>query len=252
MSRSFIYSLVALTPLLAAPAMAQTPWSGTIGAGVMVAPDYLGSDDYKSRVLPDLNIKYGELFYLNARDGLGWNLYQQPDWTLSPFIGYHLGRDNTGDLSDFQKVDAGVTGGIRLSYQPDHWRYSLQAETPLGGDLDGYQITMRAGWRSQIAPDWYAGFGPSLVYSSKEWTQGMFDVSARDAARSGLARYQADQGYWRLGLSGHISYRFAPDWSVTGLAGITHLSGDAKDSPIVSQAGDATQTLTAVVLNYHF
>ncbi|GGB44224.1 hypothetical protein GCM10011502_16910 [Oceanisphaera marina] len=252
MSRSFIYSLAALAPMLAAPAMAQSPWSGTLGAAVMVTPDYLGSDDYTSRVLPDLNVKYGELFYLNLRDGLGWNLYQQQDWSLSPFIGYHLGRDNTGDLSGFEKIDAGLTGGVRLSYQPGAWNYSLKAETPLGGDVEGYKVTLRAGWRSEIAPNWYAGFGPSLIYSSKEWTQDMFDVSARDAARSGLSRYRADQGYWRLGLTGSMTYRFASDWSVTGLAGITQLSGDAKDSPIVSQVGDATQTLTGVVLSYHF
>lgn len=252
MSRSFIYSLAALAPMLAAPTMAQSPWNGTIGAGVMVTPDYLGSDDYKSRALPDLNIKYGDFASLNWRDGLSINLYQTPDWTLSPVIGYHIGRDNTGDLSQFEKVNAGITGGIKLAYQPGVWRYTLKAETPLTGGVDGHRVTLRAGWHDQIAPDWYAGFGPSLAYSSKEWTRDMFGVSARDAARSGLSRYQADQGYWRLGLSGSITYRFAPGWSVTGLAGITHLSGDAKDSPIVSQVGNATQTLTGVVLNYHF
>ncbi|GHA20219.1 MipA/OmpV family protein [Oceanisphaera arctica] len=252
MSRSFIYSLAALAPMLAAPCMAQSTWTGSIGAAAMVTPDYLGSDDYKNRALPNINLTYGDLFYLNLRDGLGWNLIQQQDWSLSPFIGYHLGRDNTGDLSRFDKVDAGLTGGLRVAYQPGPWRYSLQAETPLGGDVDGYQVTLRAGWRDEIAPNWHAGFGPSLVYSSKEWTQDMFGVSSADAARSGLSRYRPDEGYLRLGLSGSISYRFAPDWSITGLAGITQLTGDAEDSPIVRQTGDATQTLAGAVLSYHF
>lgn len=252
MSRSFIYSLAALAPMLAAPAMAQSPWSGTLGAAVMVTPDYLGSDDYTSRVLPDLNIKYGDFASLNWRDGLSLNLYQTPDWTVSPVIGYHVGRDNTGDLSQFEKVDAGLTGGLKLTYHPGVWRYTLKAETSLTGDTDGHRITLRAGWRDQIAPDWHVGLGSHLVYSSKQWTQDMFNVSARDASRSGLAAYNADSGYWRAGLTGSMTYRFASSWSVTGLAGITQLSGDAKDSPIVSQAGDATQTLAGVVLNYHF
>ena len=252
MSRSFLYSLATLAPLLAAPAMAQSTWTGSIGASALTAPDYLGSDNYKTRVLPDINVKYGDLFYLNWRDGLGWNLLQQQHWSLSPFIGYHLGRDNTGDLSHFDKVDDGLTGGVRVSYQPGPWRYSLQAETPLTGDVDGHKVTLRAGWRDEIAPHWYAGIGSSLTYSSKEWTQDMFGVSAADAARSGLAHYRPDEGYLRLGLTGSISYRFAPDWSITGLAGITQLTGDAEDSPIVSQAGDATQTLAGAVLSYHF
>lgn len=250
MNRTIMYSLATL-PLLAAPAMAQS-WSGSIGVSATQAPDYLGSDDYKARVLPDANLRYGELFYLNWRDGLGWNLYRQQNWTLSPFVGYLPGRDNDGDLHRFDKVDDGLSGGLRLSYQPGLWRLSLQAQTPLSGDVDGYQLTLRAGWRDQLAPGWTAGFGPSLTYSSKEWTQSLFRISASDAARSGFTRYEPGDGYWRLGFSGNINYRFAPDWSVTGVAGVTQLTGDAKDSPIVRQAGDATQALAGMVLSYHF
>ncbi|WP_107852319.1 MipA/OmpV family protein [Oceanimonas marisflavi] len=247
----FIVCSLATLPLLAPPAMAQS-LSGSLGISVTQAPDYLGSDDYEARVLPDANLKYGDRFYFNWRDGLGWNLYQQQDVTLSPFIGYIPGRDNDGDLHRFEKVDGGLTGGLRLSYRPGPWNLSLQAQAPLTGDVDGYQLTLRAGWRGQIAPDWSAGFGPSLTYSSKEWTQSLFRVSARDAARSGFSRYEPTDGYWRLGLSGNINYRFASRWSVTGVAGITQLTGDAEDSPIVRQAGDATQRLAGLVLSYHF
>lgn len=252
MSRSLVCTLAVLAPMLAAPVMAQSPLSGTVGASILAAPDYLGSNDYKSRALPDFNIKYGDFAYLNWRDGLGVNLYQSENWTFSPFIGYHVGRDNTGDLSAFDKVDDGLTAGAKLTYHPNAWRYTLKAQTPFTGDVDGYKVTMRADWLNQIAPEWYVGLSPSLAYSSKEWTQDMFNVSAKDSARSGLERYQASKGYVRLGLAGSITYRFATSWSVTGIAGITHLSGDAKDSPIVRHIGDATQTLTGVLFNYHF
>lgn len=250
MYRSLMCSLAAL-PLLTAPAMAQT-WSGSLGVSVTQAPDYLGSNDDETRVLPDINLRFGEQLYLNLRDGLGWNLYRRHNWTLSPFVGYQPGRDNTGDLSRFEKVDDSLTGGLRLSYQPGPWNMSLQAQAPLTGDVDGYQLTLRAGWRGQIAPGWSAGFGPSLTYSSKEWTQSLFRVSAADAARSDFSRYEPNDGYWRLGLSGNINYRFASRWSVTGVAGITQLTGDAEDSPIVRQTGDATQALAGLVLSYHF
>ena len=117
MSRSLVCTLL-MTPLLATPALAQSPWHGSVGIGATLAPDYLGSNDYKSRVTPDFNLKYGELAYLNWRDGLGINLVRSNDWTLSPFIGYHIGRKNTGDLSSFDKVDDGLTAGVKLSYKP--------------------------------------------------------------------------------------------------------------------------------------
>lgn len=252
MSRPSLYSLTALLPLLAAPAMAQQQWSGSVGAAALLMPDYLGSDDYDSRLLPDVNLRYGDLFYLNWREGLGWNLIQQPNWSLSPYIGYLPGRDNTGDLRRFDKVDESLSAGLRASYRQGPWRYVLEAETPFSGDVDGYQISFRASWYENIAPNWRAGFGPSLTYSSADWTRSLFGVSASDAARSGLDRYRPDDGYWRLGLSGSVNYRFAPDWSVTGLAGVTRLTGDASDSPIVAELGDATQAIGGVVLSYHF
>ena len=252
MSRSLVCTLALLAPMLAAPALAQSPWNGSIGIGATVAPDYLGSDDYKSRLTPDFNIKYGELAYLNWRDGLGINLVRTPQWTVSPFIGYHIGRKNTGDLSRFDKVDDGLTAGVKLTYQPNAWSYTLKAETPFTGDVEGYKVTLRAGWQDQIAPKWFVGVSPSLVYSSSKWTQDMFNVSAQDAARSGIRQYEADSGYWRLGLAGNITYQFADAWSLTGIAGITQLTGDAKDSSIVRQVGEATQTLTGVVLSYQF
>ena len=251
MSRSLLCTLM-LAPLLAAPVQAQSPWQGSIGIGATVAPDYLGSDDYQSRVTPDFNLRYGDLAYLNWRDGLGINAVQTQYWTLSPFIGYHIGRKNTGDLSSFDKVNDGLTAGAKLTYRPNKWAYTLKAEAPFTGDVDGYKVTLRADWRDQIAPKWSVGVSPSLAYSSAAWTQALFNVSAQDAARSGLKQYEAEQGYWRLGVAGSITYQFATDWSLTGIAGITQLTGDAKDSSIVRQVGDATQTLTGVVLSYQF
>ncbi|WP_019935144.1 MipA/OmpV family protein [Oceanimonas smirnovii] len=250
-----MYKLIGCTlaalPLLAAPAMAQS-LSGSVGVSVTQAPDYLGSDHYETRVLPDVNLRYGEQFYLNLRDGLGWNIYHHQGLTLSPFIGYVPGRDNEGDLSRFDQVDGGLTGGLRLQYRPGPWNVTLKAQAPMTGDMDGYQVTLRAGWQQSLTPEWSAGIGPSLTYSSKEWTQSLFRVSARDALKSGFQRYEPGDGYWRLGLSGHVNYRFASHWSVTGLAGITQLTGDAKDSPIVRDAGDDVQALAGMVLSYHF
>lgn len=252
MSRSTLCSLVLLTPLFAAPVLADSPWAGSVGVSSVIAPDYLGSDDYKNRVLPDVTLKYGDFAYLNWRDGLGANIYRNQNWTLSPFIGFHVGRDNKGDISAFEKVDAGLTAGLRVSYQPNAWRYSLKVQTPFTGDVDGYRISLRGDLREQIAPKWFVGISPGLSYSSSKWTQDMFNVSHKDAAHSGLNPYQADSGYLRLGLNGNITYMLADHWSITGVAGVTQLTGDAKDSPIVKQVGDATQVLAGMAVSYHF
>ncbi|MFP3440925.1 MipA/OmpV family protein, partial [Pantoea sp. SIMBA_133] len=106
---------------LTAPALGDS-WEGSIGAGVTYSPDYLGSDDYDTRAWPVLNLTYGDQLSINVRNGIEWHAVRNGNWTASPFIGYTFGRDNKGDISQFEKVDAGATLGLRVSYQQGFWR----------------------------------------------------------------------------------------------------------------------------------
>ncbi|QJQ96098.1 MULTISPECIES: MipA/OmpV family protein [Halomonadaceae] len=246
------YASLALS-LLPAMSMAQeSPWQGSIGGGVIVAPDYLGSDDYDASPLPLVELRYGDEFYFSVRDGLGWNALQRNGWVLSPFIGYTFGRDNKGDLRRFDEVDGGLTLGTRLSYRHAQWHYSLSAEMPVTGDVDGALFEARASWAQPFQERWLATLGPSLTYSSKDWTQSMFRVSAADSARSGIRRHEPNDGYFTLGLGGTLSYSLTPRWSLTAVAGLAYLTGDAADSPIVEEYGDEWQGFAGAFIGYRF
>jgi outer membrane protein len=245
--------MVAWTTLLAVstPSLANTPWAASVGAGVIYAPDYLGSDDYETRVWPTLNVSYGDLFYFNIRDGLGWNLIRHGNWRLSPFIAYTPGRDNDGDLRRLDKVDGGATAGLRIAYTDRAWSYSAGIQSPFTGDVDGYQLALKTRWRNQLSDQWIASLGANVTYSSDDWTEDMFGISDAESARSGLAPYSPDD-YIRFGVSGSLTYSLSAHWAVTAMAGVTQLTSDAKDSPIVSDIGDATQAYTGLFLSYRF
>lgn len=49
-----------------------------------------------------------------------------------------------------------------------------------------------------------------------------------------------------------ILWRQSVRWSVTAVAGVSRLIGDAADSPIVEDLGDATQLTGALLLGYGF
>lgn len=241
-------------PLLAVttPSLAQESWKGSIGGGVIHAPNYLGSDDYESEAWPVLNLRYGERFYFNLRDGFGWNIVREGNWRVSPFIGYILGRDNEDDLRRLDDVDGGATAGLRVAYLDNAWVYSAAAQTPLSGDVDGYQLKLKAHWHGRLSEQWSASFGPTLTYSSDNWTQDIFGISSRESARSGLDAYEPSDGYFRAGIGGSLSYWLTPEWSVTAMAGVTRLTGDAEDSPIVDDIGNATQAYTGAFVSYRF
>ena len=241
----------ALGIALATPALADN-WEGTFGAGATYAPDYLGSDDYDIQALPVLNLTYGDQLSINLRDGIAWHAIRQGNWTASPFIGYTFGRDNEGDISRFEKVDGGATFGLRVSYQQGLWRYSVAGSTAVSGDVEGATFSGSAALRMPISERTLFTLTPSVSYSNEKWTDSLFGVSAQDSARSGIAAYTPDGGYWRAGINATLSYALTPEWTATGFVGTTYLTGNASDSPIVEDLGSDWQALTGVSLTYRF
>lgn len=248
------WPVFASLPLLLAvtPGMADGGWGGTIGAGAIHEPDYLGSDDHETTVWPAIRLTYGDRFYLSSHGGLGWNAVRAGNWLVSPFLGYTRGRDNDDDLSRLDKVDGGATAGLRVVYSNDAWTYSADAQAPFTGDMNGYQLSLKARWQSQLSEQWSASLGPSLTYSSTDWTKDIFGISSRESARSGLSTYDPGDGYLRIGLSGRLSYWLTTEWSITGLASVSRLTGEASDSPIVDDIGDATQAYAGAFVSYKF
>jgi len=244
--------LVTLACMALAPMAQADQWSGSVGAGVAYSPDYAGSDDYEARALPVLNLAYGDQLSINLRDGIEWHALRQGNWSASPFIGYTFGRDNKGDLGAFEKIDGGATLGLRVSYQDGLWRYSVAGSRAVTGDMEGATFSASATLRTPLSERLLLVLSPSVNYSNERWTQSLYGVSDQDSARSGVATYAPDGGYWRLGANASLSYALTPEWTATGFVGATRLTGNAADSPIVDELGSPWQALSGVSLTYRF
>ncbi|MFN2408805.1 MAG: MipA/OmpV family protein, partial [Halomonas sp.] len=199
-------TLALSTLLMVASGNALAQWEGSVGAGVFSVPEYLGSDENETRGWPSASITYGDTFYASVRDGIGWNLLRQGNWKVSPFITYQSGRDNDGELRGLDKVDDGAAAGVRARYSNGPWGLEAATKAPIGGDIDGYEADLKASWRTMLSEQMAFTVGPQLTYSSDDWTNDMFGISPSESARSGLAAYQADDGYFRLGLTSSLSY----------------------------------------------
>lgn len=248
--RPLMLSLAIASASLCSTAWAQ--WEGTLGAGAIYTPDYLGSDDYEWNAFPAVEATFDDTVFVSVRNGIGWNVINQNNVKVAPFIGYTFGRDDSGDLSRFDKVDGGATAGLRVSYRDASWHYTGSAETPFTGDIDGYRLAVRAQHVSRLGERTVMTFGPELAYTSDKWTDALFSVSPADSARSGIAAFEADDGAFTLGANASLSYYLTEQWSVTGLLGVSKLTGDASDSPIVDDVGSDVQWRTGAFINYHF
>jgi outer membrane protein len=82
--------------------------------------------------------------------------------------------------------------------------------------------------------------------------QTYFGVSRKDAARSGLDRYNADSGIKDVGLDLGLNWIFTQSWSAKGIARYTRLVGDADDDSPVVDEGSEDQFFGAALVVYTF
>jgi len=240
-------ALLSLSSATSALAQMQRPedgWYVRLGTFGFVAPEFEGSDHYKVRPLPDIEITYDNRFFL-SRQGLGANLVTSDDLTIGAAVAFDGGRRSTTDKSLFGYRSVGDTaiGHIFAEYSID--RLTLSATymvNPFG--------------RTMVL------FGPSITWASDDYMHSFFSTTSDrlrpvapnvsvlpPGSRTG---YKADAGFKNAGLSAILIHPLNDDWSLTGIAGYSRLLFDAADSPIVKDNGSRDQFTGGVGLSYTF
>jgi len=255
----------ALTALAAAPAQAEETaarWSGFVGAGAFAAPDYEGSDDYRALPFAAARLAY-DGYYLQTRGlGVRANLIPADAIDFGPVLSYKGARDDdveSAAVSRMAEVDAAVETGLFVRapvrgvlMERDELSFDLQATTDVAGGHEGAVATIAVGYDFAAARDLRLGLSVSTSYADADYTDAYFSVDAQDAARSGLARYDADAGFKDVGLGASARYRLSGPWGLTGFANYSRLIGDAADSPLVEIEGAPDQIRLGVGVSYSF
>lgn len=243
-----------LAAMFAVPAMAASngsEWSVGLGLGGGWSPEYRGADSYSAEGLPWVQVEKGRLS-VNPVTGLSYDLLASERWTLAPTISYAKGRENTGALANFEDVHGGLMAGVMLNWTSNHWQLNGDIAAPVSGDIEGVRARGYLCYRGQITKRLLFATGPGASWGNDRWNQALFDVSARDAARSGLSTYTADNDYLRASMNGRLTYLVTRQLSVSTVARYSRLLGDTADSPIVSTVGDANQWHGSLAINYQF
>lgn len=257
-----MFAGMALGVLLAIPAAAQqpgsageeSPWSVRLGAVGAYMPDYEGSDDYEMRALPDIDIEYGDLFFLR-RATLGVNLVNADGFQAGVSVGYHRGRDEDDNraLRGLGDINAMAMGNLFAQYSLGPLNLSATLSNDVLGDgHDGTILALTTGYRFAPTERIMLSIGPSLTWASNNYMQTMFGISDIQAARSGRQPYQAKSGLRDAGLTAFGAYKLTDNWMITSIARYHRLLGDAADSPLVARDGSADQFMVGLGLAYDF
>lgn len=247
-------------------------FQGSIGAAVGVIPDYEGSDSYAATVLPLVDIRQPGFLFLqgasvNPNDGLasmGWNALnftysvgseERLRLSMGPLVRMNRGRDHDDNdaLIGLGDIDGSVGIGGFFEASAGPWSADITVvPQDAGYSGNGLLVAFGARYTAQINDRFVVSTGISSSWGDDDYMQGLFGVTSNQAARSGLARFDAEAGFKDVGLQVEASYAIFENWSVEGQVGYQRLLSDAADSPLVDKRGSPDQFRALAGVAYRF
>ncbi|CDZ56984.1 MipA/OmpV family protein [Neorhizobium galegae] len=223
-------------------------WNVVVGAGVMYAPKFEGSDEFEVRPIPVISARIGDRVSIDPT-GLAVDLLRSNGFTLSVKGGYEMGRseDDSDHLRGLGDVDAGGVIGGKLSYEFGPAELYASIDKTIGGS-DG--LTGKIGANvSQRYDRFILSAGASATIADDNHMESYFGVTSEQSARSGLSEYEAGAGLKRFDIEASVTYMATENWLIRGQAEVGFLTGDAADSPIVE---DDVQPSAMLMIGYKF
>ncbi len=109
-----------------------------VGLGIGFTPDYVGSDDYRLRVLPVIDIRYKERWRLNG-SLLTYAAVHNGPWQMGPLVNLAFGRPESRNrlLRGIREIDTTLEAGAFARYQTKSGLVSLDYRHALGNGLGG-------------------------------------------------------------------------------------------------------------------
>lgn len=253
----------AVLAILATPALAAGQRQGnvlTLGGGVDVAPRYSGSD--KSRVTAAQVVDYAmeNGFFISTTRGLGYgNRVGNLDYSAA--LSYRAGRkdrdvssDSIASGSDYLRGMGDIKGSVvvvpGLGYRITDWlNVQLQAEVPVSERDNGEAVHFGIASPLYTSPENSVTLALTGSWGSSKYMQTYYGVSAAQSAASGFARHDAGSGIYAYSLNLDWTHKLTSRWSLLAAAGVTQLTGEAGDSPIVQRK---TSPVGSLKVTYSF
>jgi outer membrane scaffolding protein for murein synthesis (MipA/OmpV family) len=237
---------------------AEETWeiSGSLGAAVVAAPEFEGSDRYRARVLPVGEVRYGPAFLSLGKDlggmGLGLDVARTREWTVAPALRYRWARaEKDSDLlRGMGDIKDGVEAGGLIRWQPGPAGLSLKVFQGLG-QMDGLTAELEANYSAALTASLTGSVRLSTMFADSSYHRRYFGVTPEQSVNSGYQAYDPGAGLKHAAVSGALGYALTEHLGLGLSAGYKRLTGPAADSPLVER-GSANQFLSALSVSFNF
>jgi MipA family protein len=242
---------IELDPLTPDPTDGRS-WQFRVGVLAVAGSEFDGSDDYDVKAVPYARVAYKDWVVLRGRS-IEANLVNTHGLRIGPLLRTRGGRDEdeADFLNGFGDVDrAWEAGGfLRLSRGP--LRLRVRAAHDVADAHDGLVVDINGGIQLPMENPWLI-LRAGATWADSDYMGSFFGVNADQSTRAGIASFSAGAGFKDAGVS--ISSRCPIGEHISAVIsfGYRRLLGDAADSPIVSDFGDADQFFGTVGAIYSF
>ncbi|PZP40464.1 MAG: hypothetical protein DI585_00755 [Pseudomonas fluorescens] len=210
----------------------------TIGAGVMVKPEYSGSDDYETLPIPmvaaSTEITPGNTLYLRGLTA-GLDHAVDDQLTIGLMGNYRFERDSSDSatLTGMPDIDGAFEMGPKVRYQVNPL-LGLEAHAlfDVSGAHEGYTARAGADYKYPLSRVTMLTLEGGLNYGSDDYVTTYYGVAPAYAA-PGRPAYSLDAGFTHVDAAIGVRHALTRNWSVQGKVGADYLIGDAADSPLV-------------------
>jgi MipA family protein len=219
---------------------------GTVGLAVINSPEFLGSKQRKTMLLPLLDYRWKNGFFAGTSNGIGYLFDSAPNVQYGLRVTADFGRkaDKSPALNGMGDIDAAAEfGGFFNYFVSPQMSLTSSLRYGAGNDNKGMVIDLGANYSMQFAPKWRGAVGVATTFANSNTMQTRFGVTPAQAITSGYAAYTPAAGLRDARVSASANYFFSRQVAVTAAVSASALLGDAKDSPIVRSKSSVTGVL---------
>ena len=207
------------------------------GIGIGTTPDYVGSDDYRLRIVPLIDIRYKNIWRLNG-SVLTLSAYRSGSFEAGPLLNYRPGRSDTrnpaleglGDIGSVFQVGAFARYKTSRALVSVDYRYGLSENIRSS-------LRISAGHGIYRSGNFYVMLGARAKWLSKVTMQTAFGITEAQAENSviGLPAFEARGGFSEVAANLVGAYRLNEKARLLTLIAYGHLLGSARNSPLAAK-----------------
>lgn len=226
-----------------------------LGAGIGVVPDYEGSDNYRLRIVPLIDVRYKDRLSLQGTK-FRINVLQSGAFKAGPLIAYRFGRDEGRNrvLEGLGDVNGAMQVGAFAEIQTkSDLLISADIRQALGNS-QGLQANLVLGHGIYRSERFALGVGIQLKWMSGRANRTNFGITDAQSAASlaGLDGFTPGGGVNHASLNLLGLYRISKTVRLEGLLSYGRVLGDAADSPLVADVGNANQSIAGLGIRFSF